>query len=179
MKSVLPVFKHLFGEIGQTGGVAVCVKHDLVWKPKRDHSVPLLEAVWVETKLSQEAILIGTVYRPPNATVEYWQLIDQSLKKVLNTPHKFIVFGDFNSDFHHNSSPHLLDVLFLNNLQQPVTSPTRIMETTSSCFDLILTLAKTLFKTHTSFRLYAALTLSHALNWQTTLKGILPVKELY
>ena len=124
------------------GGVAVYVKHDLVCRPRPDLSVPRLEAVWVETKLSQETILIGTVYRPPNATVEYWQLIDQSLKKVLNTPHKCIVLGDFNSDFHHNPSPHLLYILFLNNLQQLVTSPTRITETTSSCIDLILTPSK-------------------------------------
>ena len=114
------------------GGVAVYVKHDLVCKPRLDLSVPLLEAVWVETKLSQETIPIGTFYRPPNATVEYWQLIDQSLKKVLNTPHKFIVLGDFNSDFHHKPSPHLLDILFLNNLQL-VTSTTRTTQTTSSC----------------------------------------------
>ena len=60
------------------GGVAVYVKHDLVCKPRLDLSVPLLEVVWVETKLSQETILTGTFYRPQNATVEYWQLIGQS-----------------------------------------------------------------------------------------------------
>ena len=54
------------------------VVYDLVCKPRLDLSVPLLEAVWVETKLSQETILTGTFYRPPNATVEYWQLIGLS-----------------------------------------------------------------------------------------------------
>ena len=99
------------------GGVSVYVKHDLACKHRLYLSVPLLEAVWVETKLSQETIVIGTFYRPPTATVEYWQLIDQWLKKVLNTPHKVNVFGDFNSDFHYNPSPRLLDILLLNNLQ--------------------------------------------------------------
>ena len=74
------------------GCAAVYVKNDLVCKPRPDHSIPLLEAVWVETKLSQETILIGTFYRLPNFAVEYWQLIDQLIKKVLNTPHKFYQF---------------------------------------------------------------------------------------
>ena len=78
------------------GGVAVHVKNDLVCKPRPDLSTPLLEAVWAENKSSQETILIGTVYSTPYSAFEYWQLIDKSIKKVLNTPHKFIILGDFN-----------------------------------------------------------------------------------
>ena len=56
-----------------------------------------------------------------------------------STPHKFIVLGDFNTNFLSNPSPQLLDVINFNNLQQVVTHPTRITETSATLIDLVLT----------------------------------------
>ena len=121
------------------GGVAVYVKDNYICKPRPDLTIPNLEAVWIETRLAQEPLLIGTFYRPPNSTVDYWTLIDQSISNVCNLPCKFIVLGDFNSDFLNNPSPHLLDVILKNNLQQLVKTPTRYTETSATCIDLVLT----------------------------------------
>ena len=57
----------------------------------------------------------------------------------MNTPHQFFILGDLNTDFLKNPSTHLLDILLFNNLQQLVTSPTHITETSSTCIDLIIT----------------------------------------
>ena len=81
----------------------------------------------------------GADYRPPNSKSDYWDLIDQSIKNVFGTPHKFIVLGDFNTNFLSNPSPQLLDVINFINLQQVVTHPTRITEKSATLIDLVLT----------------------------------------
>ena len=53
------------------GGVAIYVRNIIYCKPRPDLHVNNLEAVWVETKLNQENILVGSFYRPPNAKTEY------------------------------------------------------------------------------------------------------------
>ena len=117
------------------GGVA----NNLHCKPRPDLHVNNLEAVWVETKLNQENLLVGSFYRPPNAKTEYWDLISESIQKVNNTMTKYIILGDFNTDFFDNPSKHLLNILNMYQLHQLINSPTRITETTSSCLDLIIT----------------------------------------
>ena len=47
--------------------------------------------------------------------------------------------GDFNTNFLSNPSPQLLDVINFNNIQQVVTHPTRITETSATLIDLVLT----------------------------------------
>ena len=76
------------------GGVAIYVKNYLYCKPRPHLYVNNLEAVWVETRLEQEGLLIGSYYRPPNAIVQYWDLISESLRKVNNSKMKFIILGD-------------------------------------------------------------------------------------
>lgn len=121
------------------GGVAVYVKSDLICKPRYDLSIPSLEAVWVETKIDQETLLVGTFYRPPDANVNYWDLIDESIQSASRTPQKLIILGDFNADCMNNPPPHLQRLLNVNSLFQIVTEPTRITEHSSTLIDLILT----------------------------------------
>ena len=121
------------------GGVAVYVKKNLVCKPRPDLSVPDLEALWVETKLNQDTLLIGTIYRPPGSNVAYWDLVDQSIQRAGSTPHRYIVFGDFNADCSNHPPQHLQNIMNTNSLFQLVNIPTRVTEDTSSILDLILT----------------------------------------
>lgn len=44
------------------GGVAIYVKDTLCCKPRTDLQVDGLEAVWVETKINQESLLVGSFY---------------------------------------------------------------------------------------------------------------------
>ena len=81
------------------GGVAIYVKRHLFCKHRPHLHVPGLEAIWIETKINKETMLIGSFYRQPSATVDYWDLIRQSFWNVNNTGLKCIAFGDFNSDF--------------------------------------------------------------------------------
>ena len=128
------------------GGVAVYLKSNLVCKPRPELCVPDLEAVWVETKLGQKTLLLGTFYRPPDAHVNYWNLVDQSIQLAGNTPHPYIILGDFNADCTNRIPPHLQHIISTNNLYQLVNKPTRITEHTSTIIDLILTPCPDLIK---------------------------------
>ena len=75
------------------GGVAIYVKNNLICKPRPDLDVPQLEAVWVETRLNQETLLVGSFYRAPDARVSYWDLIDESINLAINTSQKFVILG--------------------------------------------------------------------------------------
>lgn len=121
------------------GGVAIYVKNSLFLKPRPDLQVTGLEAVWVETKLNHESILIGSFYRPSGAKVEYWNLVNESIDKANNQFKKFLVLGDFNEDWFSNPSKHLLNILHVYNLHQLINTPTRITHATSTCIDLIIT----------------------------------------
>ena len=48
------------------GGVAIYVKNNLFCKPRPDLEVTDLEAVWIETKVNQDSLLVGCFYRPPD-----------------------------------------------------------------------------------------------------------------
>ena len=121
------------------GGVAVYVKNNLVCKFRPDLTVPGLEAVWVETRLGQEPLLIGTLYRPPGAPVAYWNLIDQSIQLAGNTTSKYILLGDLNADCTHQPPQHLQNIMTINNLYQIINKPTHITDTSSTTIDIILT----------------------------------------
>lgn len=102
-------------------------------------TIPGLEAIWIETKIGQNVLLVGSFYRPPDSPVAYWSLIDESIKKAANTPHRFIILGDFNEDPWVNTSPHLIRIMEANRIVQLISQPTRISTTTSRCIDLIFT----------------------------------------
>ena len=121
------------------GGVAIYVRDSLYCKARPDLQVPNLEAVWVETKLDQESLLIGSFYRPPSEPVKYWEMINESVTKASATMLKMVILGDFNTDFLDKPSQHLTNILNVHSLKQLVDFPTRITETTSKCLDLIIT----------------------------------------
>ena len=100
-----------------------------------------LDMVWIETKLNQEPLLVGSFYRPPDAKVAYWDLIDESIRLAMSTPFKVVILGDFNSNFTHGvpRHPQFKRILDLNSLNQVVNEPTRRTEETATLIDVILT----------------------------------------
>ena len=128
------------------GGVAIYVKDHPYCKHRPDLNVPDLEAVWIETRLNQEPLLIGCMYRSPEKLVSYWDLIDDSINLALSYPYKAVILGDFNQDCLNTPHRHVQRIMNLNNLHQMVNEPTRYVENTDSdgedtatLIDLILT----------------------------------------
>ena len=121
------------------GGVAIYVKDHLYCKHRPEFNVPGLEAVWIETKINQDPLLIGCIYRSPEKLVYYWDLIDESIKLALSTPHKTMIFGDFNEDCLSIPGAHVQRIMNLNSLDQMITEPTRYTDDSAKLIDLILT----------------------------------------
>ena len=115
-------------------------------KTRLDLHVDGLESVWIETTLDQTSILVGSFYRPPNSNVNYWNLIEESIEKANDTSLKFLILGDFNTNFLNAPSPHLLDILNRYQLKQLIKEPTRITELTNSCLDLVITQSPNIVK---------------------------------
>ena len=124
---------------GAYGGVAIYVKANLICKHRPDLCLPELEAVWIETKLGQYSLLIGSFYRPPGANVAYWDLVDQSVQLAGETPHRYIILGDFNADCSIHPPPHLQNIICINSLNILVHQATRITKDSSTTLNLILT----------------------------------------
>ena len=126
---------------GGWGGVAIYVRNTLFCKERPDLAVNDLEAIWIETKIKQETLLVGSFYRPPSARVHYWTLVEESIKKAMSTPHKFIILGDLNSDYINKptENTHLPNIINSNNLLQFIREYTRITDETKSCIDMIIT----------------------------------------
>ena len=68
---------------GEGGGVAIYVKDNLILKPRPDLNLQNLEAVWVETKIDNDKLIVGSFYRPGSKPVSYWDLVYQSIKKTI------------------------------------------------------------------------------------------------
>lgn len=130
------------------GGVAVYVRNNLFCKERPDLAVEGLECIWIETRLCQESLLVGTFYRPPDSRAHYWNLIDESIKKAMSTPHKFVILGDLNSDYINkpNENKHLFNIINFNNLLQLINEYTRITDETKSCIDMIITPCRNLIE---------------------------------
>ena len=134
-----PIRRDTSGNAGYRG-VAIYVKEDLICIHRPDLEVQDLEAVWFDTKINQETLLVGCFYRAPDTRVGYWTLIDESIRKAGNTPHKLVILGDFNADIGGQIiSPHLTRIMNLNNLLQLINEPTRITDNTAKKTDLIFT----------------------------------------
>ena len=130
------------------GGVAIYVRNNLFCKERPDLAVDDLEAVWIETRLKEDVLLVGSFYRPPDSRVHYWTLVNESIKKALSTPHKFIILGDLNSDYINKPTDnrHLTNILKDNNLLQLISEYTRITDVTRSCIDMIITPCRNLIE---------------------------------
>ena len=88
------------------GGIIIYVRNSYYCKPRNNLEILNLEAVWVEVHIKNKTILVGGFDRPPNAKVEYYDLVSESVDRACSTQNKDIVLlGDFNCDA---SKPHLI-----------------------------------------------------------------------
>ena len=124
------------------GGTAIYVRDSLPFKTHSDLMINELENCMIEIlRLKTKKLFICCVYRAPNKPLENY--INQLNSVILKLPNdsEFILLGDFNVDLSTNSrSP---SRQMLNNfsrqlhLDQVITQPTRITETSQTMIDLI------------------------------------------
>lgn len=129
---------------GRGGGVAIYVRNTANISNIKIISQGSLdiEYLWISTKINNNKVCIGCVYRPPNVNYKSLQLMDDILADNLISSDYIFCLGDFNIDFFNTSS---VEFKFLDNimqafgLEQVMKKATRIAENSSTLLDLILT----------------------------------------
>jgi len=103
-----------------------------------------IEAEWLQVKFPSSSLLFSVIYRPPDASGEFFEQISATLEKAwLKTSNKLLI-GDFNCDFQGDSESSanarkLRCIFEMYNMQNVIVENTRETQTTSSLIDLIVT----------------------------------------
>ena len=96
-----------------------------------------IQSLWIELRYKNNVLLICNVYRPPSATVSFWDDFNTSVEKALDENHNLVIVGDINENQLSNKSNKFKHILLLNNLKNIITVPTRVTATTSTLIDPI------------------------------------------
>ena len=99
-----------------------------------------IEAICIEVSIQNHKLLLCRIYRPPNSGLNYWDLIENTLDNISNSPiTDTVIVGDFNCDFKATSSPNKMHTLCNSyNYHQLIDEPTNYTEHSSSKIDLLL-----------------------------------------
>ena len=111
----------------------IALKH----RPDLEHKD--LELLWAEVTVNKHNLLIGVLYRPPNAPAETWTFLEDNLILAKSTGvNRIMLVGDINCDMMiPNTKAHILfDSL---HMQQLIDSPTHITDHSSTLIDVIAT----------------------------------------
>ena len=116
------------------------IKNNIHFKRNDDLENNHIENIWVEVQSRKNKFLLGLFYRPPNATTEFWDNLEDVIEKTSEENLDITIMGDFNHDtLKANIHSPLLRPLTKFNLQNLITEPTRVTNASSTCTDLIIT----------------------------------------
>ena len=130
---------------GQGGGVGVYVKNGLEWKRRTEWESDSTECIWLEIFIKNtKSLLIACYYRPPNSSKHlsknFNNAFNESLIAAQKEQKEIIILGDFNANYlNSQDNKELKAIINLNGLEQIISEPTRITETSSTLIDIILT----------------------------------------
>lgn len=124
------------------GGVCVYIKADICFNHRTEMMHDLIEAVWVDIRLTKsKPLLIGAVYRPPSQN-NFFQLLEESFFSLGKDSKKveLILIGDVNTDVSnkgHGMYKALEGFCHALDLKQIIQEPTRIANFSQTIIDLI------------------------------------------
>jgi len=129
------------------GGVGLLLKDYLNFKPRTDLDINnhnIMESVFIELlKTNESNVIIGTIYRPPNADIDLFiSKLNELLTKISKEQKTCYLLGDFNLDllkYHeHAYTNDFLDTIFSHCFMPLINHPTRITSHTATLIDNIL-----------------------------------------
>ena len=119
----LPFHCNREGKLG--GGVAIYVRNGIHAVERQDLTIQGLEALWLEIKINNRKLIVGGIYRPPNANNNCWLLLEQSIVQAFNTNcDNLLVAGDFNVNIQPSSSNKMSRLISSYNAHQLIDSLT-------------------------------------------------------
>ena len=120
------------------GGIVCYIKSDLNYCINDDLLINDVESLWVEINLPHtKPIIVGTIYRVPDAKAEYVNMIDAMFQNCVSIYDDAIIVGDFNLDVCKSSdSRKISSIANHSQLTQLINDYTRVTETSSTIIDL-------------------------------------------
>ena len=111
---------------------------------RRDLFTRNIEAEWLQVKFPSSSVLFSVIYRPPDASGEFFEQIGATLEKAWLKTSNRVLLGDFNCDFQGDSelsanARKLRSIFEMYNMQNVVVENTRETQTTSTLIDLMVT----------------------------------------
>ena len=139
-----------FREGRKGGGVSLQISQNIPYIKRNDlvHFDSEMESIFIKIDKcvynTNSNIIIGVIYRMPNACVDVFTDRLTDIMNVIEKEHKLCyIMGDLNIDFlkadDHKSTGALLDVLYSYNVFPLITKPTRVTEKTATLIDHIWT----------------------------------------
>ena len=121
------------------GGIVCYVRNDISFKHNSDLNDNDIEALWVEINLPKtKPILVGTVYRPPSACVDYVDRLDSIFQECNSLYDDVYILGDFNLDTCKRPNSKKVNNLAQNShMNQLICDYTRITNVSQTIIDLI------------------------------------------
>ena len=128
------------------GGVCIFVRSSINYKIRSDLISTDLEAVCVEiTKPHSRPFIVTTVYRPPNATSDFFDHLEKLVKQIDDENKEMYLLGDLNCGMLkrdallNNATKKLHSLYELYQLFQLIEEPTRVTMKSSSLIDHFVT----------------------------------------
>ena len=129
------------------GGVLVYVAMGFRSRRRLDLEEDRLEIIWVELHVNRRTLLLGNMYRPPNADVTVVDGLGAMLERIASECKDMILMGDLN--FNLLNPPNQAESFLLsardNNLEQLICEPTRITDHSQTLLDVLFTSNPDLF----------------------------------
>ncbi len=121
------------------GGVMCYIKENLCFKQNVDIHDDEVESIFVEINLpNTKPVAVGTIYRPPDSTVDYIDKLDELFQKCNIIYDDVYILGDFNLDIHKKYECKKVSNLSKNSqMCQLITDYTRVTENSKTTIDLI------------------------------------------
>ena len=121
------------------GGVALYVRSELqpVLIPELSDST--VESVFVKIKVGNSVLIIGSLYRPPNAKVAYFEALKYQFEKCSNLNLCTILMGDFNININDENK---VILILLYQFKHLINTHTRVTSKSATTIDLIFIIWK-------------------------------------
>lgn len=136
-------------------GCVLYYREDLGVIHQKDLNDMDIEAIWIEAKLPTNSVLFSVVYRPPDH-YDFFEKFNSVLERAWLKSASIFLLGDFNCDQKYfvtpvdisppTSSVKLNQTFEMFNMQNVITTDTRVTPTSSTLIDLIITTRKDLIR---------------------------------
>ena len=136
--------EHIPPKTKKCGGACIFISKNIKYCMRNDLSILSddVEDVWLEAKVNDQKVIIGSIYRHPGTRLDVFQNhLELTLQKIDNEHCQSYICGDFNADGLkldvNRQTTDFYNCLMTYNFIPAITLPTRITETSMTLIDNI------------------------------------------